>query len=73
LKREDFERLFQYYERGFSGVDKVGRPIFIDRLGMVKADMLVIEENMKLANEMFLWGYEQIIKHKFLACSALYD
>ena len=73
IKSDKYLKSFEYYPRGFFGVDKIGRPIFIERNGSIEVDKL-----LNLVQEEELWTfiyyhYETTIKHKFLSCSALYD
>lgn len=43
------EKLAPYYPRGYCGVDKAGRPIYIERSGLINADKvmeIITEEEM---------------------------
>ena len=41
---------FEYYPRGFFGVDKIGRPIFVERNGSIE-----VEKLLNLVQEDELW------------------
>ena len=67
------EKLMEVYQNNFFGVDKIGRPFYVDRIGTVRVERL-----LKIVSEESLWKaysrmYELIMKHKFLACSDLFD
>ena len=38
FKSEDFAELKNHYHHGWHGVDKLGRPIFLERVGLFDAD-----------------------------------
>lgn len=62
-----------FYPRGFVGVDKIGRPVHCERVGSIKVDKffkLVPEERMFRG---LYHMFEHCIKHRFLACSAVFD
>jgi hypothetical protein len=41
VKTDIYIKTFEYYPRGFFGVDKIGRPIYIERNGMIEVDKLL--------------------------------
>lgn len=54
-------------------MDKIGRPLYVDRVGSVHADRLmklVTDDQLRLG---MLYTFEKTTKLKFYACSDLYD
>lgn len=41
VKTDIYIKTFEYYPRGFFGVDKIGRPIYVERNGMIEVDKLL--------------------------------
>lgn len=35
------EEVLKYYMKGYFGVDKIGRPLYVDRCGLIKVDKLM--------------------------------
>lgn len=63
------ELIFPHYPRGYMGVDKIGRPIYIEKSGKLNPT-----EIWKVTDEDYLWrsymhSYEQVNKLHFMACS----
>ena len=61
--------IFPHYPRGYMGVDKVGRPVYIERSGQLNPS-----EIWKVVDEDYLWksykhSYEVVNKLHFMACS----
>jgi hypothetical protein len=61
------------YQRGYTGVDNIGRPIFCDCLGKIDAATLISEIGEEGLWNYFYWTFEVLLKHYLLACSDLYD
>ena len=61
--------MFEHYGRGYMGVDKIGRPIYIEKTGKMNVDALwkIIDEPTLVRN--FMYTYEEVIKLQFFACS----
>ena len=58
-----------FYPRGYCGVDKIGRPVYIERSGYINPT-----EIWKVVDEEYLWrsyyqSYEVLNKLHFMACS----
>ena len=51
----------------------MGRPLYVDRGGLIKLNEINSEEDEQRVIRSFLQGYEDLLKYKTLACSALYD
>lgn len=57
--------------RGYSGVDKIGRPLYVEKSGQMKPSKLweIIDEPTLVRN--FMQMYEEVIKLHFYACSLI--
>ena len=52
VKTDIYNKTFEYYPRGFFGVDKIGRPIYVERNGAIEVDKL-----LGLLPEEDLWDF----------------
>lgn len=69
----NYQESYAFYPRGYVGVDKIGRPVYCDRIGPIRVDKLfqvVTEEKMFRG---LYYTFEHCLKHRFLACSAVFD
>ena len=37
----ELDEVLKYYMKGYFGVDKIGRPLYVDRSGLIKVDKLL--------------------------------
>ncbi|KAL7160382.1 hypothetical protein ABFS83_01G091400 [Erythranthe nasuta] len=69
FKFDEYEEVKKCYPHGFHGVDRYGRPVYIERIGMVDLDKFLRVSSIERFVKYHVCEQEKSIKWRYPACS----
>ncbi|KAL2931396.1 Phosphatidylinositol/phosphatidylcholine transfer protein SFH11 [Bienertia sinuspersici] len=69
FKFEEYEEVKKFYPHGYHGVDRSGKPVYIERMGMVDLDALLQRTTLERLVKHHVYEQEKTARLRFPACS----
>lgn len=69
FKFEEYDRVKKCYPHGYHGVDRYGRPVYIERIGMVDLNELLQVTTVERFVKYHVSEQEKTLKFRYPACS----
>lgn len=66
---DEYEEVQKYYPHGYHGIDRGGRPVYIERLGKIEPSKLMSVTTIERFLKYHIQGFEKAFMEKFPACS----
>uniref|UniRef100_A0A803PG62 CRAL-TRIO domain-containing protein n=1 Tax=Cannabis sativa TaxID=3483 RepID=A0A803PG62_CANSA len=66
---EEYEEVQRFYPHGYHGIDKGGRPVYIERLGKIEPSKLMSVTTVDRFLKYHVQGFEKAFRERFPACS----
>ncbi|PON60809.1 CRAL/TRIO, N-terminal domain containing protein [Trema orientale] len=66
---DEYEQVRRFYPHGYHGVDKGGRPVYIERLGKIEPSKLMSVTTVDRFLKYHIQGFEKAFRERFPACS----
>lgn len=70
FKFDEYDQVQVHYPHGYHKVDKQGRPIYIERIGLLNMTELFKVTTEERIVRHYIKEYERLMIHKFPACTA---